>query len=140
MAPDEPTRRERLPDRRRSWTQKVKIPDANGVPTTLYLTFGEYPDGRLGEVWIDAAREGTFLRGVLGALARMVSFALQLGVPPAEVVATLRGLSFPPCGRVTGSPAVAACASVPDWVASEIEAAYPAAAARTDPTPDGGAA
>lgn len=116
--------RERLPDRRRSFTQKVKIPDATGALQTFYLTMGEYDDGRLGEVWIEAHKEGTFARGVLGALARMVSIALQCGVSVEEVVKTLRHLNFPPRGDVTGSAAVAKASSVADWVAQEIEAAY----------------
>jgi ribonucleoside-diphosphate reductase alpha chain len=116
--------REPLPDRRRSWTQKVHIPDATGQPQTFYLCVGEYPDGRPGEVWIDAHKEGTFTRGVLSALARMVSIALQSGVGLAEVCDTLRHLNFPPRGPVEGSAFVASCASVPDWIAAELEAAY----------------
>lgn len=116
--------REYLPPRRRCVTQKVKIPDANGVLQSFYLSTGEYPDGRLGEIWIEAHKEGTFARGVLGALARMVSLALQHQVPVAEIVHTLRWMNFPPRGAVTGSEACARCESVVDWIAQELEVAY----------------
>lgn len=115
--------RERLPDRRGSWTQKVRIGEQ-----TFYATFGEYADGRLGEVFIEAHKEGTFARGILGSLARMASIALQNGVPVEEIVRTLRHLNFPPNGAVDGSQSVKKAASVADWIAQEIEAAYVKAA------------
>ena len=116
--------RQRLPNRRRSWTQKVRIADANGAAQTFYLTCGEYPDGRLGEIWIEAHKEGTLTRGVFGALARMASISLQCGANVAEVVNAMRHLDFPPNGTVEGSPAVARCSSIPDWIAQELAAAY----------------
>lgn len=114
--------REKLPSRRKSWTQKVKIENQ-----TFYCTFGEYPDGRLGEVFIEAHKEGSFLRGVLGSNARMVSVALQHGCPVHEVVKTLRHLNFPPNGEVVdqdGYSEVRVCSSVMDWIAQEIENTY----------------
>jgi hypothetical protein len=119
--------REKLPGRRRSWTQKVRVGGQ-----TFYASFSEYPDGRLGEVFIEAHKEGTFTRGILSALARTVSVALQSGVSPAEVVKTLRGLNFPPRGAVEGSAAVRECSSVPDWLAQEIEAHYAVTTAPAD--------
>lgn len=113
------TERECLPARRRAWTQRASV-----AGQTAYLSFGEYPDGRLGEVWLEVAKENTFLRGMAGALCRTVSVALQCGTPVGEVVRSLRGLSFPPQGAVEGSPSVTHCTSLPDWMAQEIEAAY----------------
>jgi ribonucleoside-diphosphate reductase alpha chain len=111
--------REALPDRRHTWTQKARVGGQ-----TVYLSFGEYPDGRLGEVWVEVAKAGSFVRGVCGALARMASCALQNGVPVPEVVDTLRSLNFPPNGPVDGSGAVQKCSSLADLIALEIEAAY----------------
>lgn len=121
--------RGRLPDRRRSWTQTVEIPDFNGVFQRFYLTCGEFPDGRLGEIWIEAAKEGTFLRGMVGAMARSVSITLQTQTPPGsrpeEVVHMLRELSFPPQGVVRADKTeVKLCTSVADWIAQEIENVY----------------
>lgn len=111
--------RKRLPDRRRSWTQKVKIEGQS-----FYLTCGEYEDGTLGEIWIDCGKEGTFIRGLLGALARTASIALQCGSSVQDVAYSMRHLCFPPQGHVEGSSSVQNCSSVTDWVAQEIEAAY----------------
>lgn len=111
--------RQTLPSRRRSWTQKAHVGGQ-----TVYLSVGEYEDGRPGEIWLEAARAGTFVWGVLGALARAVSVALQCGVPLAEVVKALGGLCFPPDGPVAGSAAVAEASSVADYVARELAAAY----------------
>ena len=111
--------REPLPDRRYSWTQRVVI-DGQSV----YLTVGEYADGRPGEVFIDVSRQGTFLRGVMGSLARMISISLQCGAGIEVVVHALRGLDYPPAGAVVGSPTVESCLSVTDWIASELCARY----------------
>lgn len=112
--------RERLPSRRPSWTQRAEI-DGH----VFYASFGEYYDGRLGELWVNTEnREGTFADGVLGAMARSVSIAMQSGTPVSEVVQMLKGLSFPPSGTVVGSPVVREAASVADWVAQEVEHYY----------------
>lgn len=108
-----------LPERRHSWTQKVRIDGQ-----TVYITVGEYEDGRPGEIFIDVSKQGTFLRGVMGSLARMISIALQCGADVSVIVHALRGLDYPPHGRVEGSDVVDSCTSVTDWVASELEAAY----------------
>jgi hypothetical protein len=111
--------REPLPDRRRSWTQHVHIGGQS-----VYLTVGEYADGRPGEIFVDMSRQGTLLRGVMGTLARMVSISLQCGAGVEAIVQVLRGLDYPPAGPVTGSAAVEECLSVTDWIASELEARY----------------
>jgi len=132
--------RERLPDRRSSWTQKVRIEGQ-----TFYLCCGEYEDGRLGEIFLEAHKEGTFARGVLSALARMTSIALQSGVSVLEVVGALRHLNFPPRGAVAGSEVVMQCTSLTDWIAQELEAIYlprdgsgsPVQPGQGDPEPEG---
>lgn len=111
--------REPLPDRRRSWTQKVRI---DGQP--VYLTVGEYPDGRPGEIFIDMSKSGTFVRGVVGTLARTISIALQCGAGVEVVALMLRDHDYEPKGQVIGSDKVHECHSVLDWVAQELEAHY----------------
>ena len=111
--------RKRLPTRRKSFTQKVKIEDQ-----TFYMTCGLYEDGTLGEIFLDAHKEGTFARGVLSSLARMVSIALQNEIPVIDIVKTLRHMNFPPRGEVIGSQNVQKCSSIADWVAQELEAEF----------------
>ena len=110
--------RKRPPDRRTSWTQKVRIGGQ-----VFYLGFGEYEDGSLAELFLDANKEGTYVRGILGAFAKLASVALQCGAPVEEVAKCLRDCNFPPQGQVEGSPAVQACTSVVDWIAQGADAA-----------------
>jgi ribonucleoside-diphosphate reductase alpha chain len=108
-----------LPDRRLSWTQRAAIGGQ-----TVYLTVGEYPGGRPGEIFVDVSKQGTFLRGVMGALARMASMALQCGAGVDLIVHSLRGLDFPPNGPVEGSSFVWEASSVADWISQELEHKY----------------
>ncbi|MEC9367311.1 MAG: vitamin B12-dependent ribonucleotide reductase, partial [Pseudomonadota bacterium] len=50
-------KRERLPDRRKSYTQKAIVGGHK-----VYLHTGEYEDGRLGEIFIDMHKEGAAFR------------------------------------------------------------------------------
>lgn len=111
--------REALPDRRRSWTRHVRI-DGH----SFYMGVGLYEDGRLGEIWLDTAKDGTFLRGVMGDLARTISIMLQCGAGVETAIYTLKGHYYPPCGQVEGSPNVQYCESVTDWIAQELEAEF----------------
>lgn len=111
--------RKPLPDRRRSWTQEVTIEGH-----TVILTVGEYDDGTPGEVFVEILKEGTTLAGVLGTLSRLVSLSLQDSAQLSTLIHSLRGITYPPMGRVDGSRAVSECTSVTDWLASELEARY----------------
>ena len=111
--------RQPMPERRASWTQHVHIENQ-----AFYLTFGEYPDGRLGEIFVNASKTGTFVRGVLDALARVTSVAIQCGAPIEEISDALKGLNFPPHGPVEGSATCKGALSVTDWIGQEIEANY----------------
>jgi ribonucleoside-diphosphate reductase alpha chain len=112
--------RQKLPSRRAHWTQKVKIENS-----TYYLCVGEYPDGRPGEIWLEAHKMGTFARGVLDSLARMASIALQCGAGIEDVIKAFQGMCFPPNGEVTGERTdVVEVTSIVDWVAQELSNKY----------------
>jgi ribonucleoside-diphosphate reductase alpha chain len=113
--------RKMLPPRRKGWTQKCRIGDTG---QSFYLRTGEYEDGTLGEIFLDAHKEGTFTRGILDSLARTVSVSLQSGTSLEVVVKTLRLMHYPPNGPVEGSDMVSSCTSIADWVAQELEAYY----------------
>src|SRR4029079_17868446 len=51
--------RERMPDRRKGYTQKAVVGGHK-----VYLRTGEYDDGRLGEIFIDMHKEGAALRSL----------------------------------------------------------------------------
>ncbi len=115
--------REPLPFRRKSWTIKGKI-DGH----TFHLGFGEYPDGTLGEIWIDASKAGSFARGVAGTVAKNVSMSLQCRADLSEVVSSLKDMNYPPNGEVirgdSGQLPSYKASSLADWIAFEIAEAY----------------
>lgn len=118
--------RERVPDRRHVWRQKVAINDPDGGRQTFYVDFGEYDDGRLAEVFITSHKCGdSFTRGMMDTLARSISLALQSGTSPHEMAATLSGQNYPPSGRVDAPGSkVAECTSLADYISQEIKAHY----------------
>jgi ribonucleoside-diphosphate reductase alpha chain len=111
--------RESLPPRRRGETQKARVGGQ-----TVYWRTGEYPDGRLGEVFIDLAGAGSTLDGFANSLAKIASIALQFGAPPEKVVDALLGVRFEPSGHVELHDRVKWCASIVDLVARDLGIAY----------------
>ncbi|OUX36515.1 MAG: ribonucleotide-diphosphate reductase subunit alpha, partial [Candidatus Pelagibacter sp. TMED273] len=97
--------------RREGWTQEAKI-----AGHKVYLRTGEYPDGTLGEVFIDIAKEGATLKGVLGCFAIAVSKGLQYGVPLEEFVDTFTFQTFEPRGMVEGHENIKMSNSIVDYV------------------------
>jgi ribonucleoside-diphosphate reductase alpha chain len=82
----------------------------------VYLRAGEYPDGSLGEVFIDWGKQGSTMRGITSALSICISQALQHGVPLQRIVKSLRGHTFEPRGIVTGNANVKMATSVIDTI------------------------
>src|SRR5208337_1843000 len=87
--------RGRLPDRRGGYTQKAHVGGHK-----VYLRTGEYPDGRLGEIFIDMHKEGAAFRSLMNSFAIAVSVALQYGVPLEEYVDAFAFTRFEPAGLV----------------------------------------
>ena len=100
-----------LPERREGWTQEARV-----AGHKVYLRTGEYPDGTLGEVFIDIAKEGATLKGVLGCFAIAVSKGLQYGVPLEEFVDTFTFQTFEPRGMVEGHENIKMSNSIIDYV------------------------
>ena len=89
--------RERMPDRRKGYTQKAVVGGHK-----VYLRTGEYDDGRLGEIFIDMHKEGAALRSLLNNFAIAVSLGLQYGVPLDEYVDAFTFTRFEPSGAGAG--------------------------------------
>ncbi len=111
--------RRELPNRRHTWTQKIKVGGQ-----TIYVSFSEYPDGTLGEIFIDAAKAGSALRALLHTLAIFLSIGIQHNVPLKSYVGAMKGLHFEPCGEVSGSDEVTQAWSILDYLAKQIEETY----------------
>lgn len=87
--------REKLPDRRKCITQRIKI---NGK--SVHFSVGLYPDGRPGELFIDVHKTGTSVQGWCGSTAKLISLMLQYGIPLSELVDALVGQCTEPFGNV----------------------------------------
>ncbi|MCY3579834.1 MAG: vitamin B12-dependent ribonucleotide reductase [bacterium] len=100
-----------LPNRRMGWTQEARVGGHK-----VFLRTGEYEDGTLGEIFIDLAKEGATLRGVLASFAIAVSKGLQYGVPLEEFVDTFVYQTFEPRGIVEKHPNIKMSNSIVDYV------------------------
>jgi hypothetical protein len=67
-------------------------------------------------VFLDLAKEGATLRGILGCFAIAVSKGLQYGVPLEEYVDTFTFQTFEPRGMVEGHPNIKMANSIVDYV------------------------
>lgn len=113
-----PPRRSRLPDTRMSVTHKLCVGSVEA-----YMTVGHYPDGRPGEVFVEVAKQGSTVGGLMDAWATMVSIALQYGVPPDVIAEKFRGGRFEPAG-ITHNPEIPFATSLTDYIARWIGLEY----------------
>jgi ribonucleoside-diphosphate reductase alpha chain len=111
--------RERMPDRRKGYTQKAVVGGHK-----VYLRTGEYDDGRLGEIFIDMHKEGAALRSLLNNFAIAVSLGLQYGVPLDEYVDAFTFTRFEPAGPVQGNDSIKNATSILDYVFRELAVSY----------------
>jgi ribonucleoside-diphosphate reductase alpha chain len=111
--------RERMPDRRKGYTQKAVVGGHK-----VYLRTGEYDDGRLGEIFIDMHKEGAALRSILNNFAIAVSLGLQYGVPLDEYVDAFTFTRFEPSGPVQGNDSIKYATSILDYVFRELAVSY----------------
>jgi len=105
------TKRMRLPKKRTGFTQEARV-----AGQKIYVRTGEYPDGRLGEIFIDMAKEGATMRSMVNTLAIAVSLGLQHGVPLEEYVDVFTYTNFAPNGVVTDHPNIKLCTSPVDYI------------------------
>lgn len=131
-------KRERLPDERNGGTHGFRLKSTReGVacmkcghveqpaPETVrfYFTVNTYPDGRPGEVFVRADKQGTLASGALDVLGIIISLALQHGVPLKTIVAKMKDTRFPPAS-FTGDELVPNCSSPLDLLARYLEAKF----------------
>src|SRR4051812_23466759 len=111
--------RERLPHRRKSYTQKAIVGGHK-----VYLHTGEYEDGRLGEIFIDMHKEGAAFRSLMNNFAIAISVGLQYGVPLEEFVEAFTFTRFEPAGPVIGNDSIKNATSILDYVFRELAISY----------------
>src|SRR3954451_11817596 len=110
--------RERLPRRRRSNTFKFRVADCEG-----YVTVGEYEDGRPGEIFMRASKQGSTLAGIMDAFSISVSLGLQHGVPLRTFVEKYTNMRFEPAG-MTDDPDLRIASSLVDYIFRRLAVDY----------------
>ncbi len=111
--------REKLPERRKGYTQKAIVGGHK-----VYLRTGEYKDGTLGEIFIDMHKEGAGFRAMMNNFAIAISVGLQYGVPLEEFVEAFTFTRFEPAGMVQGNDSVKNATSILDYIFRELAISY----------------
>ncbi len=106
----EPYRR-KLPDTRRSLTHKFNLGGTEG-----YLTIGQFEDETPGEIFIQMAKAGSTINGLMDTVGILLSLCLQYGVPLETLVRKFSHVRFEPEG-MTRNPDIPMAKSVIDYVA-----------------------
>jgi len=103
-------RRHRLPDERTEVGRKFRVGDYEG-----YIHVGVYDDGAAGDVFVDIAKEGTTLAGLMNAFMIAISLGLQYGVPLEVFVSKYAHMRFDPSGP-TNDADIRVAKSLPDYI------------------------
>ena len=111
--------RQRLPHRRKGYTQKAIVGGHK-----VYLRTGEYEDGKLGELFVDMHKEGAAFRSLMNNFAIAVSIGLQYGVPLEEFVEAFTFTRFEPQGVVQGNDIIKNSTSILDYIFRELAISY----------------
>jgi len=111
--------RQRLPDRRKGYTQKALVGGHK-----VYVRTGEYEDGRLGEIFVDMHKEGAAFRSLMNNFAIAISIGLQYGVPLEEYVDAFTFTRFDPAGPVEGNSSIKMATSILDYIFRELAVSY----------------
>jgi ribonucleoside-diphosphate reductase alpha chain len=107
--PEKPQRR-RLPDDRTEIGRKFKVGEYEG-----YIHVGLFEDGTPGDIFVDIAKEGTTLAGLMNSFMIAVSLGLQYGVPLEVYVSKFSHMRFEPSG-MTNDPDIRVAKSIVDYI------------------------
>jgi ribonucleoside-diphosphate reductase alpha chain len=111
--------REKLPARRKGYTQKASVGGHK-----VYIRTGEYENGQLGEIFIDMHKEGAAFRSLMNNFAIAISIGLQYGVPLEEYVDAFTFTRFEPAGAVEGNASIKMATSILDYLFRELAVSY----------------
>jgi ribonucleoside-diphosphate reductase alpha chain len=113
LAPPVPAvapKRRRLPDDRVEVGRKFRVGEYEG-----YIHVGLFEDGTPGDIFVDIAKEGTTLAGLMNSFMISVSLGLQYGVPLEVYVSKFSHMRFEPSG-MTNDPDIRAAKSIVDYI------------------------
>lgn len=106
---NQPVRRN-MPETRDSKTHRFEVAGHEG-----YITVGLYADGTPGELFIQMAKEGSTIGGLMDTTATLTSMALQYGMPLEKLVQKFAYQRFEPSG-FTKNPDIRNAYSLTDYV------------------------
>ncbi len=109
-APVPLTKRRRLPEDRVEVGRKFRVGDYEG-----YIHVGLYDDGTPGDIFVDIAKEGTTLAGLMNSFMISVSLGLQYGVPLEVYVSKFSHMRFEPSGP-TNDTDIRIAKSIVDYI------------------------
>jgi ribonucleoside-diphosphate reductase alpha chain len=104
------TQRRRLPEDRVEVGRKFRVGDYEG-----YIHVGLYEDGTPGDIFVDIAKEGTTLAGLMNSFMISVSLGLQYGVPLEVYVSKFAHMRFEPSG-MTNDTDIRVAKSIVDYI------------------------
>jgi ribonucleoside-diphosphate reductase alpha chain len=110
VAPGAHPQRRRLPDDRVEVGRKFKVGEYEG-----YIHVGLFEDGTPGDIFVDIAKEGTTLAGLMNSFMISVSLGLQYGVPLEVYVSKFSHMRFEPSG-MTNDPDIRVAKSIVDYI------------------------
>ncbi len=102
--------RRRLPDDRTEVGRKFRVGEYEG-----YIHVGLFDDGTPGDIFVDIAKEGTTLAGLMNSFMISVSLGLQYGVPLDVYVSKFSHMRFEPSGD-TNDPDIRIAKSLVDYI------------------------
>jgi ribonucleoside-diphosphate reductase alpha chain len=102
--------RRRLPEDRTEIGRKFRVGDYEG-----YIHVGLYDDGTPGDIFVDIAKEGTTLAGLMNSFMISVSLGLQYGVPLEVYVSKFAHMRFEPSGQ-TNDADIRVAKSLVDYI------------------------
>jgi ribonucleoside-diphosphate reductase alpha chain len=109
-APIAHPQRRRLPDDRTEVGRKFKVGEYEG-----YIHVGLFEDGTPGDIFVDIAKEGTTLAGLMNSFMISVSLGLQYGVPLEVYVSKFSHMRFEPSG-LTNDTDIRVAKSIVDYI------------------------
>ena len=101
--------------------RRAHVHEAQMAGLKLYFTISFYEDGRLGEIYVSAGRQGSLAKGLLDSISTTISKMLQYGVPPKDIAQMYRGQKFEPSGFVYGHPYIKMADSISDLISKIID-------------------
>ncbi len=104
------TQRRRLPEDRVEVGRKFRVGEYEG-----YIHVGLYEDGTPGDIFVDIAKEGTTLAGLMNSIMISVSLGLQYGVPLEVYVSKFSHMRFEPSG-MTNDADIRVAKSIVDYI------------------------